>query len=86
MVNRNPPPARVVPLPAVFQKKAGLERLATGFSNASGLTASDAGVLFFSDAANGKIYRWDAAARHCRSCLVGVVEMLSRPLRDLGHS
>jgi len=63
VVNRNPPPARVVPLPAVFQKKAGLERLATGFSNASGLTASDAGVLFFSDAANGKIYRWDAAAR-----------------------
>jgi hypothetical protein len=51
-----------LPVPKVFAKGATLERLATGFSNASGLTASDAGDVFFTDAANRKIYRWNAAA------------------------
>ena len=50
-------------LPKVFAKGAKLEKLATGFSNASGLIASDAGVVFFSDAANGKIYRLDETAK-----------------------
>jgi sugar lactone lactonase YvrE len=50
-------------LPAVFAKDAKLERLATGFGNASGLTASGAGTVFFSDAANKKICRWNEAAK-----------------------
>jgi hypothetical protein len=37
--------------------------LATGFSNASGLTASPAGDVFFTDAVNHKIYRWNAATK-----------------------
>jgi len=52
-----------LPIPNVFAKKAPLEQLATNFSNASGLTASDAGEVFFTDAANRKIYRWNAAAK-----------------------
>ncbi len=46
-------------LPAVFAKNARLEKLASGFSNASGLTTDDAGHLFFTDAAMSKIYRWN---------------------------
>ena len=49
--------------PKVFDRRATLERLATGFSNASGLTASDTGEVFFTDAANRKIYRWNAATK-----------------------
>jgi hypothetical protein len=40
-----------------------LQLLETGFSNASGLTVDDQGTPFFTDAAKGKIYRWDAAKR-----------------------
>ena len=50
-------------LPKVFAKGAKLEQLATNFSNASGLTASDTGTVFFSDAANSKIYRWNEGAK-----------------------
>jgi hypothetical protein len=50
-------------VPKVFAKGAKLEQLATGFSNASGLTASDAGVVFFSDAAKGNIYRWNEGTK-----------------------
>jgi hypothetical protein len=55
-----------LPLSAVFAKGAKLELLATNFSNASGLTASDAGTVFFADAAKGRIYRWDEAARQAQ--------------------
>jgi sugar lactone lactonase YvrE len=49
-----------IPLPiAVVDKNAKLEKLTSGFSNASGLTADDAGRLFFTDAAMKKIYRWN---------------------------
>jgi sugar lactone lactonase YvrE len=47
------------PLPPVFDKDAKLEKLASGFSNASGLTIDDAGHLFFTDAAMRRIYRWN---------------------------
>jgi sugar lactone lactonase YvrE len=47
------------PLPSAFDKGANLEKLASGFSNASGLTTDDAGHLFFTDAASRKIYRWN---------------------------
>jgi sugar lactone lactonase YvrE len=46
-------------LPAVFDKDAKLEKLASGFGNASGLTTDDAGHLFFTDAAKRTIYRWN---------------------------
>lgn len=50
-------------LPSVFAKGATLDQLATNFSNASGLTASDKGEVYFTDAANKKIYHWNAAAK-----------------------
>jgi hypothetical protein len=50
-------------LPPVFAKHARLEQLATNFSNASGLTASGDGTMFFTDAANRKIYRWNETAK-----------------------
>ncbi len=49
--------------PAMFEKDARLEKLASGFSNASGLTADNAGHLFFTDAAMHTIYRWNEADR-----------------------
>ncbi len=62
-VTRDMKPPVVLRLPSVFETKARLEKLATGFSNASGLTVNNAGTVFFTDAANGKIYRWNATAR-----------------------
>jgi hypothetical protein len=40
-----------------------LQQLASGFSNASGLTIGADGTAFFTDAARGKIYRWNGADR-----------------------
>jgi hypothetical protein len=52
--------AAPIPLPAaVFEKNAKLEKLASGFSNASGMTTDNAGHLFFTDAAKRKVYRWN---------------------------
>lgn len=48
-----------LPLPAAFAPNATLERVATGFSNASGLTSDAAGNIYFTDAAMHKIYRYD---------------------------
>ncbi|MGA2555402.1 MAG: glycosyl hydrolase family 28-related protein [Verrucomicrobiota bacterium] len=62
-VNRGTKAPSKPALPAVFAKGAKLERLATNFSNASGLTASGAGEVFFTDAANRNIYRWNAGAQ-----------------------
>lgn len=50
-----------LPLPAAFERDAKLERLATGFSNASGLVADAAGTIYFTDAALHRIYRWNAS-------------------------
>jgi hypothetical protein len=62
-VNRGMKAPVSLPLPSVFAKDAKLEKLATNFSNASGLTASDTGEIFFTDAANKKIDRWNEAAK-----------------------
>ena len=43
----------------LFAKNAKLEKLATGFRNATGLTTDPEGHLFFSDDSNNRIYRWD---------------------------
>ncbi len=50
-----------LPLPRVFASAAALERVATGYSNASGLTSDSAGNIYFTDAAAHAIYRYDAA-------------------------
>ena len=56
-------PAALPALAPVFAGGARLEQLATGFGNASGLTTNEAGQVFFTDAANHKIYRWNETAR-----------------------
>lgn len=57
-------PGAPLPMPAgVFAANTNLEKLADGFSNAAGLTADDKGMLYFTDAARQKIYRWDNAAK-----------------------
>jgi sugar lactone lactonase YvrE len=58
-VNKGMKAPTAAALPVVFGKNAKIEKLASGFSNASGLTSDDAGHLFFTDAAMGKIYRWN---------------------------
>ncbi len=50
-----------LPLPAAFAKGAKLETLATNFSNATSLTSDDKSRIYFTDAVNGKIYRWNDA-------------------------
>jgi sugar lactone lactonase YvrE len=52
-----------LPLPAVFAREARLEKLATGFTNATSLTADTAGRIYFTDAANQRIYRWNDAEK-----------------------
>jgi hypothetical protein len=50
----------VLPVPlGIFAKDAKLAKLATGFSNASGLAADDSGHVYFTDAAMHNIYRWN---------------------------
>ena len=50
-----------LPLPAAFAQNAKLELLATNFSNATSLTTDETGRIYFTDAVNGKIYRWNDA-------------------------
>jgi sugar lactone lactonase YvrE len=57
----SPPRAESTPPHSLFA--SNLQPLASGFSNASGLTVDDAGIAFFTDAAKGRIHRWNAAAR-----------------------
>lgn len=52
-------PGTPLPLPAAFASGGTLERVATGFSNASGLTSDAAGTVYFTDAAKHTIYRYD---------------------------
>ena len=61
VVNKSMKKGNPLPLPAAFAKNAKLEKLASDFGNATSLTADDAGRIFFTDAANGKIFRWNDA-------------------------
>jgi hypothetical protein len=61
-VNAGSRPRRVASPPASLFTGT-LQPLASGFSNASGLTVDDAGTAFFTDAAKGKIYRWSEPRR-----------------------
>jgi hypothetical protein len=51
-----------LPVPPAF-RGAQLQKLTGGFSNATGLTSSPEGAIFFTDSANHVVYRWDDAAR-----------------------
>jgi hypothetical protein len=66
-----------LPLPAsIFAKNAKLEQLATGFSNAAGLTADDAGHIYFTDAAKHKIYRWNESNKQAEV----IAEISNQPM------
>ncbi|HXE09459.1 MAG TPA: glycosyl hydrolase family 28-related protein [Acidobacteriaceae bacterium] len=52
-----------LPLPAAFAPGAHIEQLASGFSNASGLSTDSAGHLFFTDSLMHKVYRWNAETK-----------------------
>lgn len=52
-----------LPLPRAFAQGARLETLATNFSNATSLTADDSGRIYFTDAVNSRIYRWNNESR-----------------------
>jgi hypothetical protein len=69
-------PPKKVPLPPVFAGNAKIEKLAGGFSNASGLAADDAGRLFFTDAAKRKVYRWNESAGKAEQ----IAEMKGQPM------
>lgn len=56
-------PGAPLPLPAAFAPGAKLEQLTSGYSNAAGLTADDAGHIFFTDSLMHKIYRWNATTK-----------------------
>jgi sugar lactone lactonase YvrE len=60
----------------VFGKGAKLEKLAGGFSNASGMAADDAGHVFFTDAAMHKIYAWNEAERKAEP----IAEIAGQPM------
>ena len=60
-----------LPLPAAFAPGAKLERVATGFSNADGLTADENGTVYFTDAAQNTVYRLDPAEG--KATMVGIV-------------
>jgi sugar lactone lactonase YvrE len=77
VIKKGMKPPAAIPLPAaVFDKNAKLEKLAGGFSNASGMTTDDAGNLFFTDAAQRKIYRWNEAGRKA----VQIAETQGQPM------
>lgn len=58
-VTKDARPGAPLPLPAAFARGADLERVATGFSNADGLTADGEGTVYFTDAAKNTVYRLD---------------------------
>ncbi|MBN1569794.1 MAG: SMP-30/gluconolactonase/LRE family protein [Acidobacteria bacterium] len=65
-----------LPLPAVFDKDSKLEKQASGFSNASGMTADDAGRLYFTDASLSKVYRWNEADKKAEQ----IAEIKGQPM------
>ena len=55
-------PGSPLPLPpSLFEPGAKLRKVASGFSNASGLAADAAGDVFFTDSVNDTILHWSAA-------------------------
>ena len=58
-VTKGAQPGAPLPLPGAFAAGATLERVATGFSNADGLTADADGTVYFTDAAKNTVYELD---------------------------
>lgn len=66
-------PGPPLPLPAdIFAPGTKLEQIARGFSNADGLTADEAGNLYFTDAIAHSVHRWDASAKREEILTYGV--------------
>jgi sugar lactone lactonase YvrE len=61
VVNKAMKKGAPLPLPRAFARNAKLEKLAGDFSNATSLTADEAGRIYFTDAVNRRIYRWNEA-------------------------
>ncbi len=61
VVNKDMKSPEPLPVPAIFEKGTKLEKLATGYTNATGLTTDKDGHLFFSDSPQYAIYRWNEA-------------------------
>ncbi|MBV9038861.1 MAG: hypothetical protein JO182_30530 [Acidobacteriaceae bacterium] len=71
-LNRDVKKTAALPLPSAFARHAQLVRVATGFSNASGLTEGESGTVYFTDAAMHSVYQYaDAGAK-----LVGKTEAM----------
>jgi Pectate lyase superfamily protein/SMP-30/Gluconolactonase/LRE-like region len=58
VLNQDVKKGAVLPVSSAFASGAKLERLATGYSNASGLTADDSGAVYFTDAAMHSVYKY----------------------------
>ncbi len=58
LLNREINKGPALPLPIAFGIGAKLSRVATGFSNASGLTSGESGAVYFTDAAMHSVYKY----------------------------
>jgi hypothetical protein len=56
-VDRNVHRPAALPIPTTFASGAKLTRVATGFSNASGLTSDPSGTVYFTDSAMHSVYK-----------------------------
>ena len=62
VINKDLKSPEPLPLPEkLFPKNAALEKLASGYRNAAGLTTDSKGNLYYADDSNRKVYRWNAA-------------------------
>lgn len=83
VLNNSVRPGAPLPIPAVFEPHASLERLtkAGAFSNVAGLTVDEQGQLFFTDAATHRILRWNKANNSAET----LSEAVDSPV-TLGHA
>jgi hypothetical protein len=63
VLNRDVKKGADLPLPSAFDSGAKLVRVATGFSNASGLATGASGTIYFTDAAMHSIYQYAGQAK-----------------------
>ena len=85
-VNPDLKPGPPLPLPAgVFAPGAKLTKLAGGFSNADGLTVDDSGHLYFTDAVNHMVYRWNANANKAEVLTDGVKTPMAAAYAENGQ-